>query len=96
MGVMGVYLSTRVFGWLALGYVEYVIAVERAFPAWMVLWDLLWPAHNSLLRQTIFSWPVAKEQKKKIHSQAWATGEWLGAWGLTEPGSGSDAGGRAA
>ena len=48
-------------------------------------------AHNSLGTNHIFL--AGTEEQKKKYVPKLATGEWLGAWALTEPGSGSDAGG---
>jgi alkylation response protein AidB-like acyl-CoA dehydrogenase len=50
-------------------------------------------AHNSLCTNHILSF--ANESQKQKYLPKLATGEWIGAWGLTETGSGSDAGGLA-
>ncbi len=47
-------------------------------------------AHNSLGTNHIFL--AGNEQQKRKYVPRLAGGEWLAAWGLTEPGSGSDAG----
>jgi alkylation response protein AidB-like acyl-CoA dehydrogenase len=47
-------------------------------------------AHNSLCVGHILSF--ANEEQKKKYLPKLATAEWIGAWGLTEPGTGSDAG----
>jgi alkylation response protein AidB-like acyl-CoA dehydrogenase len=48
-------------------------------------------AHNSLSANHIFQ--VGNEEQKRKYIPHLASGEWLGCWGLTEPDSGSDAGG---
>lgn len=50
-------------------------------------------AHNSLCSNHILSF--ANEEQKQKYLPKLATAEWIGAWGLTETGSGSDAGGLA-
>src|SRR6478672_8852536 len=52
---------------------------------------IIFAAHNSLCSNHIFL--AGNEEQRKKYIPKLATGEWLGAWGLTEPGSGSDAGG---
>jgi alkylation response protein AidB-like acyl-CoA dehydrogenase len=47
-------------------------------------------AHNSLCSNHIFI--AGSEGQKRKYTHKLASGEWIGAWGLTEPGSGSDAG----
>ena len=47
-------------------------------------------AHNSLCTNHIALLRLARRRRRSI-SRAWPRGEVLGAWGLTEPGSGSDA-----
>jgi len=48
-------------------------------------------AHNSLCTNHLVMF--GSEAQKKAYLPRLASGEWIGAWGLTEPGSGSDAGG---
>jgi alkylation response protein AidB-like acyl-CoA dehydrogenase len=48
-------------------------------------------AHNSLCSNHIFQ--VGSEEQRRKYIPRLASGDWLGCWGLTEPGSGSDAGG---
>ncbi|MDP5121579.1 MAG: acyl-CoA dehydrogenase family protein, partial [Spirosomaceae bacterium] len=50
-------------------------------------------AHNSLCTNHILSF--ANEDQKKFYLPKLASGEWIGAWGLTETNTGSDAGGMA-
>jgi hypothetical protein len=69
--------------------VEYVIAIEELSRVDGSV-GIIVAAHNSLCSNHIYV-AGTEEQKKKYISKL-ATGEWIGAWGLTEPGSGSDAG----
>jgi alkylation response protein AidB-like acyl-CoA dehydrogenase len=78
------------FGGAGLGAVENAIIIEeiaRACPAIA----LSVAAHNGLCTGHILNF--ASDELKKKYIPSLATGEVLGAWGLTEPSSGSDAGG---
>jgi hypothetical protein len=88
MGVMGMIFPAE-YGGSGLGYVEYVIAIEELSRVDGSV-GIIVAAHNSLCSNHIYV-AGTEEQKKKYISKL-ATGEWIGAWGLTEPGSGSDAG----
>jgi alkylation response protein AidB-like acyl-CoA dehydrogenase len=72
-----------------MGYVEYVIAIEELSRVDGSV-GIIVAAHTSLCSNHIFL-AGSEEQKKKYVSKL-ATGEFIGAWGLTEPSSGSDAG----
>src|SRR5258708_659788 len=89
MGVMGIIFPTEYSG-AGLGYVEYVIAIEELSRVDGSIGITL-AAHNSLCSNHIFL--AGSEVQKRKYIPKLATGEWLGAWGLTEPDSGSDAGG---
>ncbi len=89
MGVMGCIFPVE-YGGAGLGYVEYVIAVEELSRVDGSV-GITVAAHNSLCSNHIFV--AGNEQQKRKYIPKLATGEFLGAWGLTEPGSGSDAGG---
>src|SRR5207302_11333532 len=89
LGLTGV-LFPEEYGGAGLGYVEYVVAIEELSRVDGSV-GITVAAHNSLCSNHIFQ-AGSEEQKRKYISKL-ATGEWLGAWGLTEPGSGSDAGG---
>jgi alkylation response protein AidB-like acyl-CoA dehydrogenase len=89
MGVMGMIFPPE-YGGAGLGYVEYVIAIEELSRVDGSVGITL-AAHNSLCSNHIFQ--VGNEEQKKKYIPHLASGEWLGCWGLTEPGSGSDAGG---
>ena len=89
MGVMGTIFPTE-YGGAGLGYVEYVIAIEELSRVDGSV-GITVAAHNSLCSNHIFQ--VGSEEQKRKYIPKLATGEWLGCWGLTESGSGSDAGG---
>src|SRR5256885_3212099 len=89
MGVLGMIFPAE-YGGAGLGYVEYVIAIEELSRVDGSV-GITVAAHNSLCSNHIFL--AGNEEQRKKYIPKLATGEWLGAWGLTEPGSGSDAGG---
>ncbi len=88
LGMMGV-LVPEDYGGAGLGYFEYnVIIQEIARVCGSV--GLSVAAHNSLCTGHILAF--GNETQKKKYLPKLATCEWLGAWGLTEPNTGSDAG----
>ncbi len=89
MGLMGVIFPEELGG-AGLGYVEYVLAIEELSRVDGSL-GIIVASHNSLCTNHIRLAGSEEQQKRWIPRLA--SGEWLGAWGLTEPGSGSDAGG---
>ena len=89
MGLMGVIFPEELGG-AGLGYVEYVLAIEELSRVDGSV-GIIVASHNSLCTNHIRLAGSAEQQKKWVTKLA--SGEWLGAWGLTEPGSGSDAGG---
>src|SRR5260370_1829263 len=89
MGVMGAIFPSE-YGGAGLGYVDYVIAIEELSRVDGSV-GITVAAHNSLCSNHIFQ--VGTEEQKRKYIPKLASGEWLGCWGLTEPGSGSDAGG---
>jgi alkylation response protein AidB-like acyl-CoA dehydrogenase len=89
MGVMGVIFPVEYSG-AGLGYVDYVIAVEELSRVDGSI-GIAVAAHNSLCTNHIFQ--VGSEEQRRKYVPRLASGESLGCWGLTEPGSGSDAGG---
>ena len=88
MGVMGIIFPSELGG-AGLGYIEYVIAVEELSRVDGSV-GIIVAAHNSLCSNHIYI--AGSEEQKKRYIPKLATGDWIGAWGLTEPGSGSDAG----
>jgi hypothetical protein len=89
MGVMGMIFPNELGG-AGLGYVEYVIAIEELSRVDGSV-GIIVAAHNSLCSNHIYLAGNAEQKKKYIPKLA--TAEHIGAWGLTEPNSGSDAGG---
>jgi alkylation response protein AidB-like acyl-CoA dehydrogenase len=88
LGLMGIVFPPE-YGGAGMGYVEYVAAVEELSRVDGSV-GIIVAAHTSLCTNHIYL-AGNEEQKKKFVSKL-ATGEYIGAWGLTEPSSGSDAG----
>ena len=89
MGLMGTIFPTE-YGGAGMGYIEYVIAIEELSRIDGSV-GIIVAAHTSLCSNHIFI--AGNEEQKRKYIPKLATGEFIGAWGLTEPGSGSDAGG---
>ena len=89
MGLLGVIFPPE-YGGAGMGYVDYVLAIEELSAVDGSV-GIIVAAHNSLGTNHIFL--AGNEAQKRRYVPKLASGEWLGAWGLTEPGSGSDAGG---
>jgi alkylation response protein AidB-like acyl-CoA dehydrogenase len=89
MGLMGIIFPEELGG-AGYGYVEYVLAVEELSRVDGSI-GIIVASHNSLCTNHIMLAGNAEQRKRWVTKLA--SGEWLGAWGLTEPGSGSDAGG---
>ena len=89
MGFMGVLVPVELGG-SGLGYHEYVAILEEISKVDPSI-GLSVAAHNSLCTNHILSFGNEGQKKKWIPKLA--TGEWIGAWGLTEHNTGSDAGG---
>ena len=87
MGLLGVIVPTE-YGGAGLGYVDYVLAIEELSAVDGSL-GLTMAAHNSLGTNHIFL--AGNEAQKRKFIPRLASGEFLAAWALTEPGSGSDA-----
>ena len=88
LGLMGV-LVPEEWGGAGFGYVEYVTVISEISRMDGSI-GLSVAAHNSLCIGHILQF-ANKEQKQKYLPKL-ATAEWIGAWGLTEPNTGSDAG----
>jgi hypothetical protein len=88
MGLMGVIFPVELGG-AGLGYVDYALAVEELSAVDGSI-GIIVASHNSLCTNHIFV--AGNEAQKSKYIPLLASGKWLGAWGLTEPGSGSDAG----
>ena len=91
MGFMGV-LVPEELGGSGLGYHEYITVVEEISKVDSSI-GLSVAAHNSLCTNHILTF--GNDEQKKRWIPKLATGEWIGAWGLTEHNTGSDAGGMA-
>ncbi len=89
LGLMGVLVPTE-YGGSGFSYTEYVTAIEQ-----LSILDpsvgLSMAAHNSLCTGHILQF--GNEDQKKKWLPKLASAEWIGAWGLTEHNTGSDAGG---
>ncbi len=90
-GFMGILVPERYQG-SGLGYQEYITILDEISKVCGSI-GLSVAAHNSLCTNHILSF--ATESQKQKYLPKLATGQWIGAWGLTETGSGSDAGGLA-
>jgi alkylation response protein AidB-like acyl-CoA dehydrogenase len=88
LGLMGV-LVPEAYGGAGLGYYEYNAVIQEISKVCGSI-GLSVAAHNSLCTNHILTFG-SEEQKMKWLPKL-ATAEWLGAWGLTEPNTGSDAG----
>jgi alkylation response protein AidB-like acyl-CoA dehydrogenase len=87
LGLMGVLVPENLGG-SGLGYFEYVTAIiELAKVCGSV--GLSMAAHNSLCTNHILTFANDTQKQKWIPKLA--SGEWIGAWGLTEANTGSDA-----
>ena len=89
LGLMGIIFPEELGG-AGLGYVEYVLAVEELSRVDGSV-GIIVASHNSLCTNHIMLAGTDVQRKQWVTKLA--AGQWLGAWGLTEPGSGSDAGG---
>ncbi len=87
LGLMGV-LVPQEYGGSGFTYNEYVTAISELGKICGSI-ALSMAAHNSLCTGHILSF--GNEEQKKKYLPKLATGEWIGAWGLTEPNTGSDA-----
>lgn len=88
LGLMGV-LVPEEYGGAGFGYPEYVTAIAELSKIDGSI-GLSMAAHNSLCTGHILQ--HASEEQKQKYLPKLATAEWIGAWGLTEPNTGSDAG----
>src|SRR6476619_1710634 len=89
LGLMGV-LFPEEYGGAGMGYVEYATIIEELSRVDGSV-GISIAAHNSLCSNHIYQF--GSEAQKKKYLVPLASGERLGAWGLTEPGAGSDASG---
>ncbi len=88
LGLMGV-LVPQEYGGSGFGYLEYVTAIAELAKIDGSI-GLSMAAHNSLCTGHILEF--ANDSQKSKWLPKLASGEWIGAWGLTEANTGSDAG----
>jgi len=89
MGFMGVFIPEK-YGGSGLGYHEYITIIEEISKVDPSI-GLSVAAHNSLCTGHIYYF--ANDIQKEKWLPKLASGQWIGAWGLTEHNTGSDAGG---
>ncbi|MCC6279828.1 MAG: acyl-CoA dehydrogenase family protein, partial [Saprospiraceae bacterium] len=87
LGFLGVLVPEEYDG-AGLGYQEYITIIEEISKVCGSI-GLSVAAHNSLCTNHILSF--GNEAQKRKYLPMLATGKWIGAWGLTEPNTGSDA-----
>jgi len=87
LGTMGAIIPAE-YGGSGLSYPEYVVLIEELSRVDGSI-GLFVAAHNSLCCNHILQ--EGSEEQKKLFLPGLASGKQIGAWGLTEPGSGSDA-----
>ncbi len=88
LGFLGVLVPEH-YGGVGLGYQEYITIIEEIAKVCGSI-GLSVAAHNSLCTNHILMF--GNEEQKMRYLPRLASGEWIGAWGLTEPNTGSDAG----
>lgn len=88
LGLMGVLVPQK-YGGTELSYFEYVTVVSEIAKVCSSI-GLSTAAHNSLCTGHILYF--GNEEQKQKYLPKLATGEWIGAWGLTEANTGSDSG----
>ena len=87
-GFLGVLVPEK-YGGSGLGYQEYITIVEEIAKVCGSI-GLSTAAHNSLCTNHLLMF--GNEEQKQKYLPKLASGQWIGAWGLTEPNTGSDAG----
>jgi len=88
LGMMGVLVPEK-YGGSGLSYFEYSVIIQEIAKVCGSI-GLSVAAHNSLCTGHMLAFGNAEQKQKYLPKLA--TAEWLGAWGLTEPNTGSDAG----
>lgn len=88
LGLMGV-LVPQEYGGAGFGYLEYITAITELSKIDGSI-GLSMAAHNSLCTNHLLTF--GNEEQKRRYLPKLASGQWIGAWGLTEPNTGSDAG----
>src|SRR5258708_35090489 len=88
LGLMGVVVPEE-YGGSGLSYIEYVVIIQEISKVCGAI-GLSLAAHNSLCTGHILAF--GNEEQKRKWLPGLASAQWLGAWGLTEANTGSDAG----
>ncbi len=89
-GMLGIYMPKE-YGGQGADYLSYVMCVEEMAKVCGTT-SVILSAHTSLCCAPIFE--NGTEAQKKKYLPKLCSGEWLGAFGLTEPGAGTDASGQ--
>ena len=87
LGLMGVLVPEK-YGGAGMGYFEYILVISEISKVCGAI-GLSMAAHNSLCTNHILKFANEKQKSKWLPNLA--SGKWIGAWGLTEPNTGSDA-----
>ena len=87
LGLMGILVPEK-FGGVGLGYVEYILVIKEISKVCGAI-GLSLAAHNSLCVNHLLKFGNDTQKNKWLPKLS--SGEWIGAWGLTEPNTGSDA-----
>jgi alkylation response protein AidB-like acyl-CoA dehydrogenase len=87
LGFMGMLIPEE-YGGAGMGYFEYIVAIEELGKVCGSV-ALSYAAHNSLCSMHLFNF--GNEEQRRKYTPKLASGEFIGAWGLTEPNTGSDA-----
>ena len=87
LGFMGL-LIPEIYGGSGMGYHEYIAVIEEISKVDLSI-GLSLAAHNSLAAQHVYLFGNEEQRMKWLPKLA--TGQWIGAWGLTEYNTGSDA-----
>ena len=87
LGLMGILVPEK-FGGVGLGYVEYILVIKEISKVCGAI-GLSLAAHNSLCVNHLLKFGNDNQKNKWLPKLS--SGEWIGAWGLTEPNTGSDA-----
>lgn len=91
LGFMGI-LVPEIYGGSGLNYHDYIVILDEISKVDPSI-GLSIAAHNSLCTNHILSF--GNEQQKQQWLPKLASGQWIGAWGITEHNTGSDSGGMA-
>ena len=91
LGFMGI-LVPEMYGGSGLNYHDYIVIIDEISKVDPSI-GLSLAAHNSLCTNHILSF--GNEEQKQRWLPKLASGEWIGAWGITEHNTGSDSGGMA-